>query len=127
VLAAKATAGGEFAITQLFFRPDDYFGMVERVRGLGCEIPIVPGIMPITSLSQIARIAELSGTSVPDEVVAALDGLADPADVRAAGVELATRLCDELLAGGAPGLHFYTLNRSNATRQIFANLSLAAR
>jgi methylenetetrahydrofolate reductase (NADPH) len=125
-LAAKAAAGAEFAITQLFFRASDYVRLLERVRALGCDIPIVPGIMPITSLTQIARFAELSGTSVPAEVVAALDGLNDPADVRAAGVRLATALCDELLGQGAPGLHFYTLNRSTATREIFANLAVSA-
>ena len=126
VLAAKAAAGAQFAITQLFFRASDYLGLVERVRSLGCSIPIIPGVMPITSLRQIARFAELSGTSVPPEVVAALDGLADPADVRAAGIRLATQLCDALLSVGAPGLHFYTLNRSKATREIFANLAVAA-
>jgi methylenetetrahydrofolate reductase (NADPH) len=126
VLAAKAEAGAEFAITQLFFRAGDYISLVDRVRALGCSIPIVPGIMPITSRTQIERFAELSGTSVPPEVVAALDGLSDPADVRAAGVRLATELCDELLSDGAPGLHFYTLNRSRATREIFANLSVVA-
>jgi methylenetetrahydrofolate reductase (NADPH) len=125
-LAAKAAAGAEFAITQLFFRAGDYVQLVERARALGCEIPIVPGIMPITSLTQIARFAELSGTSVPPDVVAELDGRTDPAEVRAAGVQLATALCDELLAQGAPGLHFYTLNRSTATREIFANLGVAA-
>jgi methylenetetrahydrofolate reductase (NADPH) len=123
VLAAKADAGAEFAITQLFFRADDYAGLVERAARVGCDIPIVPGIMPITSLGQLARFAELSGAAVPDEVVAAFAGLSDPADVRARGVELATRLCDDLLGIGAPGLHFYTLNRSRATREIFANLS----
>jgi methylenetetrahydrofolate reductase (NADPH) len=124
VLAAKAEAGAEYAVTQLFFRADDYVGLVERAQGLGCEIPIVPGIMPITSLGQIARFAELSGTSVPDDVVARLDGLGG-ADVRAVGIELATRLCDELLDRGAPGLHFYTLNRSSATREIFEGLAVA--
>jgi methylenetetrahydrofolate reductase (NADPH) len=123
VLAAKAEAGAEYAITQLFFSAEDYVGLVERAQALGCEIPIVPGIMPITSLGQIARFAELSGTSVPDDVVARLGGLSAPADVRAAGIELATRLCDELLDHGAPGLHFYTLNRSSATREIFAGLA----
>jgi methylenetetrahydrofolate reductase (NADPH) len=125
-LAAKADAGAEFAITQLFFRAGDYFGLVDRVRALGCSIPIIPGIMPITSLPQIARFAELSGTSVPVEVRAALNGLTDAAEVRAAGIDIATRLCDELLGGGAPGLHFYTLNRSKATREIFANLAVTA-
>jgi methylenetetrahydrofolate reductase (NADPH) len=126
VLVAKAAAGATFAITQLFFRADDYLALVRRVRDLGCDIPIIPGIMPITRLSQIQRFAELSGTTVPPDVVAAFDGLTDPADVRRTGVRLATELCDALLAGGAPGLHFYTLNRSSATRAIFAGLDLHA-
>jgi methylenetetrahydrofolate reductase (NADPH) len=126
VLAAKAEAGAEYAITQLFFRADDYVGLVERAQALGCAMPIVPGIMPITSLGQIGRFAELSGTSVPDDVVARLDRLTAAADIRAEGIELATRLCDELLDRGAPGLHFYTLNRSNATREIFANLAVTS-
>ncbi len=123
VLAAKARAGAEFAITQLFFRPADYFGLVERVSALGVDIPIIPGIMPITNLAQITRMAELSGAALPPEIVervARYDG--DAAAVRAEGIALATELCDELLAGGAPGLHFYTLNRSKATREIYAGL-----
>jgi methylenetetrahydrofolate reductase (NADPH) len=122
-LAAKARAGAEFAITQLFFRPADYFALVERVRALGVDIPIIPGIMPITNLAQITRMAELSGAALPHEVVervARHEG--DPAAVRAEGIAIATELCDELLAGGAPGLHFYTLNRSKATREIYAGL-----
>ncbi len=123
VLAAKARAGADFAITQLFFRPQDYFALVERVGALGVDIPIIPGIMPITNLAQIRRMADLSGAALPSEVVDAVarfDG--DPAAVRAAGIELATRMCDTLLDGGAPGLHFYTLNRSRATREIYAGL-----
>jgi methylenetetrahydrofolate reductase (NADPH) len=122
VVVAKARAGADFAITQLFFRADDYVSLVDRVRALDCDIPIIPGIMPITQLSQIKRFAELSGTSVPPEVVAAFDGVDDPAEVRRIGIRLATHLCDELLDRGAPGLHFYTLNRSSATRQIFEGL-----
>jgi methylenetetrahydrofolate reductase (NADPH) len=122
-LAAKARAGAEFAITQLFFRPSDYFALVDRVAALGVDIPIIPGIMPITNLAQITRMAELSGAALPQEVVdrvARFDG--DPAAVRAEGIAVATEICDELLAGGAPGLHFYTLNRSKATREIYAGL-----
>ena len=120
-LAAKARAGAEFAITQLFFRPDDYFALVERVRALGVDIPIIPGIMPITNLAQITRMAELSGAALPDEVVERVEKYdGDPAAVRAEGIAVATELCDDLLAGGAPGLHFYTLNRSKATREIYA-------
>jgi methylenetetrahydrofolate reductase (NADPH) len=123
VLAAKAAAGADFAITQLFFRPSDYFRLVERVAARGVEIPIIPGIMPITNLAQIRRMAELSGAALPEDIVhrvSRFDG--DPVAVRAEGVQVATELCDTLLAGGAPGLHFYTLNRSRATREIYAAL-----
>ena len=122
-LAAKAAAGAEFAITQLFFRPADYFALVERVGALGVDIPIIPGIMPITNLAQITRMAELSGAAIPDEVVARVSRFeGDPDAVRAEGIAIATEMCDDLLAGGAPGLHFYTLNRSKATREIYAGL-----
>jgi methylenetetrahydrofolate reductase (NADPH) len=123
VLAAKARAGADFAITQLFFRAEDYFGLVDRAARLGVEIPVIPGIMPITNLAQVTRMAELSGAALPEQVVARVarfDG--DPAAVRAEGIAIATELCDTLLAGGAPGLHFYTLNRSRATREIYAGL-----
>ena len=126
VLAAKARAGAEFAVTQLFYRPDDYFGLVERVRALDVDIPILPGIMPITNLRSVAKMAELSGADLPDEVMARFDGVTDPADVRRIGVGLATELCEALLDGGAPGLHFYTLNRSRATLEIFEGLRITA-
>ncbi len=123
VLAAKARAGAEFAVTQLFFRSDDYFALVERARSFGCDIPVVPGIMPITSLSQVTRMAQLCGSELPSEVLKRLQPVADDAvAVRAEGIAIATELCEDLLAGGVPGLHFYTLNRSKATREIYANL-----
>lgn len=125
VLVEKARAGAAFAVTQMFFRAADYFALVERVRDRGVDLPILPGIMPILNLSAIRRQGELMGTSVPDEVVArisAYDG--DPAAVRAEGIAVAAELCEELLAGGAPGLHFYTLNRSKATLEIFAALNV---
>jgi methylenetetrahydrofolate reductase (NADPH) len=123
VLAEKARAGAEFAITQLFFRADDYFRLADRVAALGVDIPVIPGIMPITNLAQIRRMAELSGAELPPEVVERVSRHGeDTAAVRAEGIALATELCDTLLAGGAPGLHFYTLNRSKATREIYANL-----
>jgi methylenetetrahydrofolate reductase (NADPH) len=125
VLAAKARAGAAFAVTQMFFRASDYFGLVERVRARGVDIPILPGIMPILNLAAIRRQGELIGTSVPEEVVARIQGKADdPAAVRAEGIAIAAELCEELLAGGAPGLHFYTLNRSKATLEIFDRLNL---
>jgi methylenetetrahydrofolate reductase (NADPH) len=127
VLAAKVRAGAEFAVTQMFFRAADYFGLVERVRERGVEVPILPGIMPILNLNAIRRQGELIGADVPAEVVsriAAYDG--DPAAVRAEGIAVAAELCEELLSGGAPGLHFYTLNRSRATLEIFSALNVSA-
>lgn len=125
VLVAKARAGAEFAVTQMFFRAADYFALVERVRDRGVDFPILPGIMPILNLQAITRQGELIGTDVPDEVVArisAKDG--DPVAMRAEGIALAGELCEELLVGGAPGLHFYTLNRSKATREVFEHLKI---
>jgi methylenetetrahydrofolate reductase (NADPH) len=123
ILVAKAEAGASFAITQLFFTPDRYFDLVERVRALGCDLPIIPGIMPVTRFSQVKRFAELSGADLPKNVVDRLTPVADDsAAVRAVGIDLATELSDRLLAGGAPGLHFITMNRSPATREIYARL-----
>ena len=125
VLVAKARAGAEFAVTQMFFRAQDYFDLVERVRARGVDMPILPGIMPILNLNAIRRQGELIGTSVPEEIVERLTAAGpEPADVRAEGIKLAAELCDELLAGGAPGLHFYTLNRSRATLEIFEALQI---
>lgn len=123
VLADKARAGADFAATQLFFRVEDYLALTDRVARLGCEIPIVPGIMPVTNLAQVERFAGLSGSRVPPEVVERLAPYADdPAALRKAGVEVAAEMCERLLAEGAPGLHYYTLNRSTATREIHAAL-----
>jgi methylenetetrahydrofolate reductase (NADPH) len=126
MLVAKGAAGSDFAVTQLFFEADDYLRLVARTRRLGSDLPIIPGIMPITSLRQISRFAELSGTAVPARIVSRLEGYTEPADVRREGIAIATELCDELLLRGAPGLHFYTLNRSKATREIFAALAAFA-
>jgi methylenetetrahydrofolate reductase (NADPH) len=125
VLVEKARAGAEFAVTQMFFDASDYFALVERVREHGVDMPILPGIMPILNLNAIAKQGELIGTSVPAHVVDAFAGLQEPADIRAKGIELAIQLCRDLLDGGAPGLHFYTLNRSKATREIFEALGLS--
>ncbi|CAN5851017.1 methylenetetrahydrofolate reductase [NAD(P)H] [soil metagenome] len=121
--ARKVSAGADFAITQFFFDPADYFRLASDVRDRGCEVPIIPGIMPVTNLSSIERMAELSGAAFPTDLGERLRAVADdPAKVRAIGVEVATELCRELLDGGAPGIHFYTLNRSTATREIYTNL-----
>jgi methylenetetrahydrofolate reductase (NADPH) len=124
VLADKAAAGAAFAVTQLFFDAEDYFALVQRAAQYGCNIPVLPGIMPVTNLRQVTRFAELSRREVPSWVVARLQPYVDdPASLRAAGIELATELCHRLLVEGAPGLHYYTLNRSTATRQIHADLA----
>jgi methylenetetrahydrofolate reductase (NADPH) len=128
VLAAKAEAGADFAVTQFFFDPAAYFSLIDRLSALGCSIPVIPGIMPVTNISQVKRFAQLSGTPLPANVVNRLDAVRDdPAAVRRVGVELATDLCARLLEGGAPGLHFYTLNRSTATLEVFADLGAAVR
>jgi len=123
VLLAKQQAGAEFAITDMFFRAQQYFDLVERSREIGVTIPVIPGIMPITNLSSIQRMAEFSGSPVPPEVVERVTRFeGDPKAVRAEGIAIATELCDQLLDWGAPGLHFYTLNFSKATREIFEGL-----
>jgi methylenetetrahydrofolate reductase (NADPH) len=125
VLVAKAHAGAEFAVTQMFFRADDYFDLVDRVRARGVDLPILPGIMPILNLAAIRRQGELIGTDVPEEIVARIQAFeGDPVAMRAEGIAIASELCRELLDRGAPGLHFYTLNRSKATLEIFANLQI---
>ena len=127
-LAQKTRAGAEFAITQFFFDADDYFRLVDRARGYGCDAPIIPGIMPVTNVRQIQRFAQLSGAEFPADLAERLLRVEDDANaVRAVGVEVATRLCERLLDGGAPGLHFYTLNRSTSTREIYENLGLHRR
>jgi len=118
----------DFAITQFFFRLDDYLRLVDDLSRLGVDRPVLPGIMPVTNVAQVARFAQLSGADFPVDLADRLHAVAGDADeVRRIGVEVATQLCDDLLRLGAPGLHFYTLNRSPATRQIYANLGLAAR
>jgi methylenetetrahydrofolate reductase (NADPH) len=126
VLREKQAAGAEFAITDMVFRARDYTALVERASAVGVDIPILPGIMPILNLGQVTRMAELSGHPVPEDVVARLQvHEGDPAAFRAEGIAMAAELCEALLDGGAPGLHFYTLNRSRATREIFAALRIA--
>lgn len=127
VLKAKHDAGAEFAVTEMVLRAEDYSGLVERAQAVGVDFPIVPGIMPILNFASMAKMVELSGREMPDEVMARLEPLQDdPAAVRREGIAIATELCDTLLENGAPGLHFYTLNRSKATREIYAALSVNA-
>jgi methylenetetrahydrofolate reductase (NADPH) len=123
-LVQKCAAGADFAVTQFFFNAEDYFRLADTATGLGCDVPIIPGVMPVTNLSQIQRMAALSGADFPTDLAQRLRAVAeDPEAVRSIGVEVAADLCSELLAGGAPGIHFYTLNRSTATREIFARFA----
>ncbi|MGO4256324.1 methylenetetrahydrofolate reductase [NAD(P)H] [Marmoricola sp. RAF53] len=127
VMKAKYDAGAEFGVTEMVLRASDYFGLVERCRAAGIDMPIIPGIMPILAIGSMKKMVELSGREMPAEVLARIEPLAgDPEAVRAEGIRIATELCDDLLAGGAPGLHFYTLNRSKATREIYTALACHA-
>ncbi|MFL6023461.1 MAG: methylenetetrahydrofolate reductase [NAD(P)H] [Marmoricola sp.] len=127
VMKAKHEAGAQFGITEMVLRASDYFGLVERCRAAGIDMPIIPGIMPILAIGSMKKMVELSGREMPQQILDRIEPLAeDPEAVRAEGIRIATELCDELLAGGAPGLHFYTLNRSKATREIYSSLACHA-
>jgi len=122
-LVRKIRAGADFAITQMFFEVEDYLRLRDRVSALGCDVPIIPGIMPVTTLRTIERSAQLSGAPFPSRLRQRFDSVADdPAAVRAMGIEQASELCRQLLDDAAPGIHFITLNRSTATREIWSNL-----
>jgi methylenetetrahydrofolate reductase (NADPH) len=123
---AKCRAGADFAITQMFFQVEDYLRLRDRVAARGCEVPILPGVMPVTNLRQIVRMTELMQSEFPPEFAAELRAVEDdPEAVREIGVAHATQLCDRLLVEGAPGLHFITMNRSTATREVWSRLGLS--
>ena len=126
-LKQKVEAGARFLITQLFFENQAYYDFVARAREIGIDVPIIPGIMPITDAGQIKRITQMCGATIPPRLVRELELRGDqPGAVAELGVAYATLQCADLLASGAPGIHFYTLNRSPATRAILSALRLLA-
>jgi len=124
----KVDAGADSAITQYFFNPDAYFRFVDDLRKIGVELPIVPGIMPITNYKQLARFSAGCGAEIPRWILVRLQEFDDDLEsIRTFGLEVVTRLCEQLLDNGAPGLHFYTLNRAEPTVTLWNNLGLSNR
>ena len=122
----KVEAGANAAITQYFYNPDAYLSFVERVQGMGITIPIIPGIMPITNYTQLARFSDACGAEIPRYIRKRLEAYGDDtASIRAFGTECVTRLCSRLLSDGAPGLHFYSMNQAAPTLAIWNNLGLS--
>jgi methylenetetrahydrofolate reductase (NADPH) len=123
--AHKVKAGADAAITQYFYNPDAYFYFVEQARKLGVEVPIVAGIMPITNYSQLMRFSDMCGAEIPRWIRLKLASFGDDTEsIRAFGLDVVAQLCEKLLAGGAPGLHFYSLNQAAATSAIWKRLNL---
>lgn len=121
----KARAGADSAITQYFFNADSYFYFVERVRKLGVDIPVVPGIMPITNYSKLARFSDACGAEIPRWIRKQLEAYGDDIEsIQAFGEQVISEMCERLLQGGAPGLHFYTLNQAEPSLAIWNNLKL---
>lgn len=124
ILVRKADAGAEFAVSQFVFDVDAYVRLRDRVDRSGRTLPVIPGLMPVTNLAQITRMAELAATPLPERVVARLNAAgSQPGALREVGVQIATELATRLVAEGAPGLHFYTMNRSSATLEVYRNLA----
>jgi methylenetetrahydrofolate reductase (NADPH) len=125
-LVGKINCGADFVITQMFFDNADYFRLADYLKGQGVAVPLFPGIIPVANAGQIKKFSAMCGAKLPESFSSRLDELGDDADaVREYGIEYATGQCRELLERGAPGLHFYTLNKSKAVLQILANLGLS--
>ena len=123
VLIEKEQRGATFATTQFFFEADKWKSLVDKLAAKGSSLPIIPGILPVTNVKQLNRMAELSGTPIPKHISEAFSRVESKSeDVQKLGIEIATNLCQELLDSGAPGLHFYTMNTSTATREIYAQI-----
>ncbi|MSQ58923.1 MAG: methylenetetrahydrofolate reductase [NAD(P)H] [Betaproteobacteria bacterium] len=122
----KVDAGANTAITQYFYNPDAYFAFADECQAMGISIPIIPGIMPITRFSQLARFSDACGAEIPRWIRRKLEGYGDDLDsIRSFGLDVVTDLCDRLLQGGAPGLHFYTLNQAGPASTIWQRLGLS--
>ena len=123
VLLEKEKRGATFATTQFFFDVTKWKTLVDKLAAKGSTLPIIPGILPVTNVKQLNRMAELSGVPIPAHISERFSKIEDNADdVRKLGVEIATKLCQDLLEAGAPGLHFYTMNTSSATREIYSQI-----
>ena len=123
----KVDAGADAAITQYFYNADAYFHFVESCEKLGIDIPIVPGIMPITNITQLARFSEMCGAEIPRWLRKSLEDFGDDMEsLRAFGLDVTTKLCQQLLEGGAPGLHFYSMNQSEPSMAIWEALQLSS-
>jgi len=121
----KVSAGANSAITQYFYNPDAFFRFVDEAGKLGCRVPVVPGIMPITNFTQLARFSDACGAEIPRWIRRRLESFGDDREsIRAFGLDVVTDLCDRLLAAGAPGLHFYTMNQAEATLTLWQRLGL---
>ncbi len=126
VLLEKERLGATFATTQFFFEADKWSALVEALASRGSQLPIIPGILPVTNVKQLNRMAELSGVPIPAKIAQAFAKVdSNPDDVRKLGVDIATELSQKLLDAGAPGIHFYTMNTSTATREIFERIKSA--
>ncbi len=123
VLVRKEELGASFATTQFFFGAEKWISLVEKLNSRGSYLPVIPGILPVTNMKQLVRMAELSGTVIPKDILDKFVQVEhDPESVKALGIEIASQLCQSLIDAGAPGLHFYTMNTSSATQEIFSNL-----